>query len=99
MAATARCRFRAGVPFRPSGLAASGSHTPPMKRKELFWMIVPCLLLIGAGAYFSRRPAKEFRIVIDEVKQVPVTPYDISQGWDTRIVFKQSVFNVPEFKM
>ncbi len=66
-----------------------------MKRKDLFWMLVPCLLLIGVGTYFSRRPAKEFQIVIDEAKLMPATPLEVFKGYDMRLVVKTHLINLP----
>ena len=66
-----------------------------MKRKELFWMIVPCLLLIGVGTYFSRRPAKEFQIVIDEAKLMPATPLEVFKGYDTQLSVKTRLVDIP----
>lgn len=64
-----------------------------MKHKEFFWMLAPCLLLIGAGAYFSRQASQgvSFRVVFDEVKSLPVTPRDIADGYDTRVLVKTHV--------
>ena len=63
-----------------------------MKRRELFWMIVPCLLLAGAGIYFARRDAprapEKFGVLLDEVKLVPATPRDVARGYDTVVLAK-----------
>ena len=69
-----------------------------MKRKELFLMFVPCLLLLGAGAYFSRHGAQNadtFSVTLDEVKVLPLTPYDIAKGHDAKVLVKTKMHGVP----
>lgn len=69
-----------------------------MKRKELFWMIVPCLLLVGLGWFMHGKKQhsiettrtvfwtpKPFRLVVEKVKIEPVTPLQAFQGYDTKI--------------
>lgn len=58
-------------------------------------MLVPCLLLPGAGWYFSRRP-DPFRLVITEVKVLPVTPLEVSKGYDTKVSFKTHIGGIPD---
>ncbi|HEY0076209.1 MAG TPA: hypothetical protein VGB77_19055 [Abditibacteriaceae bacterium] len=66
-----------------------------MKRREVLWMLLPCLLLLGAG-WFLARPTKSpapvavvstepFRLQIKSIKKMPITPHDVEDGYDTKI--------------
>lgn len=61
-----------------------------MKRKELFWMLIPCLLLIGFAIYLSRREVKpgKFAVTIETMQIVPATPRDVARGYDTVVLTK-----------
>src|SRR5215212_2472364 len=69
-----------------------------MKRRELFWMIAPCLLLIGAGTYFTQRPtpfvadAGLWRLSIAKIERKPLLPREVAAGFDTKceITFAES---------
>jgi hypothetical protein len=57
-----------------------------MKRKELLWMIIPCLLL--GTLYFVRyriNPPFSLRAVYDGMTEVPLTPREVAEGYDTKI--------------
>jgi hypothetical protein len=57
-----------------------------MKRKELLWMIIPCLLL--GTLYFVRyriNPPFSLRAVYDGMTEVPLTPRAVAEGYDTKI--------------
>ncbi len=62
-----------------------------MKRKELFWMLVPCLLFASAGVYFTKKPAPVFpkKLHLEvETKLVPATPRDVARGFDTVVLIQ-----------
>ena len=62
-----------------------------MKRKELFLMLIPCLILAGIGAYFTRKPAPVFPAKLNlvvETKLVPVAPRDVARGFDTAVLIQ-----------
>ena len=66
-----------------------------MKRKELFLMIVPCLLLLGAGVYFTKhKPMNSFRIVVEKAELRPVTPREIAKGFDTKVFIKTRIISL-----
>ena len=64
-----------------------------MKRKELLWMLLPCLFLLGAGWYFSRHkmaPREDyetgpFRTVATSVQVLPANPREVSEGFDRKV--------------
>ena len=64
-----------------------------MKRKELFLMLVPCLLLIVGGWYFSRRnPSTHdnynsgpFRTVATKIEVLPASAREVSEGFDRKV--------------
>ena len=58
-------------------------------------MIVPCLLLLGAGAYFSWRAARPLIVVFDEVQSLPLTPGDIANGFDAKFLIQTHVDGIP----
>ncbi len=66
-----------------------------MKRKELFWMLVPCLLMLGAGVYFSRDDIHPMRVAFDKVQLLPLTPRDIADGYDARVLVRTYVKGIP----
>src|SRR5688572_20945488 len=65
-----------------------------MKRRELFWMLVPCLLLIVAGVWLRGRekdvkPKRtDFRVELEEVKLIPPTPREVALDYDTVVLAK-----------
>ncbi|HEY0076212.1 MAG TPA: hypothetical protein VGB77_19070 [Abditibacteriaceae bacterium] len=64
-----------------------------MKRKELSWMLLPCLLILGLGWYFtrSREAASKLRVRIDEIKLVPATPRDVARGYDSVVLIEATM--------
>lgn len=72
-----------------------------MKRKELFWMLIPCLIFIAVALYFSRReeqkqqslpqptpvPTGPFALTIREIREVPVNADEVADGYDTKVRF------------
>lgn len=58
-----------------------------MKRKELFWILLLCLLWIGTLAR-SQPPTSmiPFQIVIEKIEFLPVTPLNWLSGYDTQVV-------------
>jgi hypothetical protein len=64
-----------------------------MKRKEMFWMLLPCLLILGLGWYFtrSREATSKLRVRIDEIKLVPATPRDVAQGYDSVVLIEATM--------
>jgi hypothetical protein len=68
-----------------------------MKRKELFWMIMPCLLLAGAGLYYTRRANEPFRLVVDEAVLLPATPREVSEGWNAKVRVKYHLTGIFPF--
>lgn len=59
-----------------------------MKRKELLWMLLPCLFLLGAGLYYTRRANEPFGLVVQETVLLSATPREVSQGWDAKVRVK-----------
>jgi hypothetical protein len=67
--------------------------TPILKRKEFFWMLLPCLLILGAGFYFMRHPfvpqedltSRPFRTIATSVQVLPATPREVSEGFDRKV--------------
>lgn len=59
-----------------------------MKRKELFWMLVPCLALFGAGFYYSHRANGSLRLITDEAVIAATSPREVAEGWDTKVRVK-----------
>ena len=68
-----------------------------MKRKDLFWMLVPCLLLLGAGAYLSWRANEPFRLVVTEAVLLPATPREVSEGWNVKVRVKYHLTGIYPF--
>jgi hypothetical protein len=66
-----------------------------MKRKEFFWMLLPCLLLLGAGVYFTRSDNEPFAVEVESAQQEPLTPLDVAEGWDTRVRVVTNIKGVP----
>lgn len=62
-------------------------------RREWVLMILPVLGLVGVGLWAQNRPAPvapkptpgPFRLVVKEFKTVPLTPYEVSLGADTKV--------------
>lgn len=57
-----------------------------MKRKELFWMLIPCLLF--GIVYFARQrinPPFTLRAVYEGKQEVPLTPREVAEGYDTKV--------------
>lgn len=71
-----------------------------MKRKELFWMLIPCLLFAGAAWWLRPREAqwerqeqlrqaqlnKPLQLVVEKVERRAITPGQAQEGYDTQII-------------
>jgi hypothetical protein len=62
-----------------------------MKRKELLWMIVPCLLLALFAIALRGRPGatlvlnEPFAVVVEKVEKETLEPGEVGDGWDTKL--------------
>ncbi len=61
-----------------------------MKRKELFWMLVPCLLFAGVAFWMRAREARmpsdgKFHLVIEKIETPPISAKDAADGYDTEV--------------
>ncbi len=57
-----------------------------MKRKELFWMLLPCLLVVPLWiARQKRNPPFTLHAVYTGIQNLPVTATDVAEGFDTKI--------------
>ncbi len=63
-----------------------------MKRRELFWMLLPCLGLALFAIVLRNRPGATliiggapFQMVVESVRREPVTAYEVSQGYDSSL--------------
>src|SRR5215216_1704565 len=70
-----------------------------MKRREIAWMLLPCLLLAGVGWYFTKRNARttgEFRVVVDKTSIEPITPREAADDFDTKVVIQAHSEGAPQ---
>lgn len=62
-----------------------------MKRKELFWMLVPCLILLVLAFVWRGRPGatllinQPFAVVVEKVEKETLKPNEVADGWDTKL--------------
>lgn len=62
-----------------------------MRRKELFWMLIPCLLFAGVALFFRQREAHmppddgRFHLVIEKIEMPPISAKDAADGYDTEV--------------
>jgi hypothetical protein len=62
-----------------------------MKRRELFWMLIPCLLFAGMALWMGAREAKlppddgRIGLVIEKVETRPIHAKEAADGYDTEV--------------
>ena len=63
-----------------------------MKRRELFWMLIPCLIFAGVALWMRAHEAKlppddgRIGLVIEKVETRPIGAKDAADGYDTEVV-------------
>ena len=63
-----------------------------MKRKELFLMLVPCLLFAGVALWQRARESNfppddgNFHLIIEKIEMRPISAKDVADGYDTKVV-------------
>lgn len=63
-----------------------------MKRRELLWMLLPCLLFAGVGLWMRAREAKlppadgRLGLIIEKIETRPIKAKDAASGYDTEVV-------------
>ncbi|HEY0076213.1 MAG TPA: hypothetical protein VGB77_19075 [Abditibacteriaceae bacterium] len=58
-----------------------------MKREELFWMLLPCLLLLAGAFYYAKRETHEnapWQIFVAKAEPMPLLPREVAEGFDTK---------------
>jgi len=60
--------------------------------RDLWWMLVPVLVLVGAGYAYRNRTGprvvgpEPWRLTVEAVSLEELTPLEVSEGWDTKLV-------------
>jgi hypothetical protein len=71
-----------------------------VRPREVILLSAPLVFIGAAGLYLSRYSAPQvfgsWRIEIDEAKVVPVTPRDVYDGYDTKVLLKMHLAGRPE---
>ena len=63
-----------------------------MKRKELFLMLIPCLIFAGVALWQRAREANLppddgfFHLIIEKIEMRPIAAKDVADGYDTQVV-------------